>query len=274
MPRINKKKAAKRKEQKKRKAEKKAKAAAETGGTHTPTDSDSEISEEESPVKKGANEARGMRVGIQEEGRRSAKRATFGLHEELEGMLENEQIALGRSIFSALKAKSAKESDSPILRGKVYHSRHSNKYLSEDLVADTGCTKPIISEDIVKDLNVQVKPLSKNMTIVDASGRSLDITGTVKLYVSSQALGGRRKLVEGAVLRGNSADREILISLQLLKSWNIIHPTFPHEDVYSFYSRTNKTHSAYSALYSNENEIYEKEGTNTTLKEPEIDQKV
>ena len=74
--------------------------------------------------------------------------------------------------------------------------------------------------------------------------------------------------MEGAVLRGNSADREILISLQLLKSWNIIHPTFPHEDVYSFYSRTNKQHSAYSALYSNENEIYEKEGTNTTLKEP------
>ena len=265
------KKAAKRKEQKKRKTERKAEAtkkATEAGGIHIPTDSDSEISEEESPVKKGANEARGMRVGIQEEGRRSAKRATFGLHEELEGMLENEQIILGRSIFSALKAKSAKESDSPILRGKVYRSRHSNKYLSEDLVADTGCTKPIISEDIVKDLNLQVNPLSKNMTIVDASGRSLDITGTVKLYVSSQALGGRRKLVEGAVLRGNSADREILISLQLLKSWNIIHPTFPHEDVYSFYSRTNKQHSAYSALYSNKNEIYEKKGTNTTLKEP------
>ena len=204
MPRINPKKPPKGKNRKRGKLREKAEAtkkAAEAGGIHIPTDSDSEISEEESPVKKGANEARGMRVGIQEEGRRSAKRATFGLHEELEGMLENEQITLGRSIFSALKAKSAKESDSPILRGKVYRSRHSNKYLSEDLVADTGCTKPIISEDIVKDLNLQVNPLSKNMTIVDASGRSLDITGTVKLYVSSQALGGRRKLVEGAVLR-------------------------------------------------------------------------
>ena len=267
------KKAAKRKEQKKRKAERKAeesKKAAEAGGTHTPTDSDSEISEEESPVKKGAKEARSMRVGNQEDERRLAKRVTFGLHQELEGMLEDEQINLGKSIFSALKAKSARETDSPTVKGKVYPSRHSNKYLTEDLCHDTGCTKPIISEEIVKDLNLQVKPLSRNMTIVDASGRSLDITGTVKLYVSSQALGGRRKLVEGAVLRGNLADREILISLQLLKTWNLIHDTFPHEDVYSFLTRTNKSHSAYSALYSNSipNEIYEKEGTNSTLKEP------
>ena len=112
------KKAAKRKEQKKRKAEE-SKKAAEAGGVHTPTDSDSEISEEESPVKKGAKEARSMRVGNQEDERRLAKRVTFGLHQELEGMLEDEQINLGKSIFSALKAKSARESDSPIISGKV-----------------------------------------------------------------------------------------------------------------------------------------------------------
>ena len=60
-----------------------------------------------------------MRVGNQEDERRLAKRVTFGLHQELEGMLEDEQINLGESIFSALKAKSARESDSPIIRGKV-----------------------------------------------------------------------------------------------------------------------------------------------------------
>ena len=110
------------------------------------------------------------------------------------------------------------------------------------------------------------------MTIVDASGRSLDITGTVKVYVSYQALDGRRKLVEAAVLRGNRTDREILISLQLLKTWNLIHETFPHEDIYTFYNRTNKNHSAYSTHYSSNpmksNEIYEKEGNNSELKEP------
>jgi hypothetical protein len=85
----NSKKAAKRKEQKKGKAEE-SKKAAKASGVHTPTDSDSEISEEESPVKKGAKEARSMRVGNQEDERRLAKRVKFGLHQELEGMLEDE----------------------------------------------------------------------------------------------------------------------------------------------------------------------------------------
>ena len=269
------KKTTKRKEQKKRKAEMKAeesKKAAETGGIHTPSDSESEVSETESPVKKGAKEARRLRVGNQEEERHSAKRVIFSLHEELEGMLEDEQISLGKNIFSAMKAKASRENDSPIIKGKVYQNRKTDKYSCESLVMDTGCTKPIISEAIVEDLNIQVKPLSRNMTIVDASGRSLDITGTVKVYVSSQALDGRRKLVEAAVLRGNRTDREILISLQLLKTWNLIHETFPHEDIYSFYNRTNKNHSAYSTHYSSNpmksNEIYEKEGNNSELKEP------
>ena len=172
-------------------------------------------------VKKGAKEARRLRVGNQEEERDSAKRVIFSLHEELEGMLEDEQISLGKSIFSAMKAKASRENDSPIIKGKVYQNRKTEKYSCESLVMDTGCTKPIISEAIVEDLNIQVKPLSRNMTIVDASGRSLDITGTAKVYVSvSSQADGRRKLVEAAVLRGNKTDREILISLQLLKNWN------------------------------------------------------
>jgi hypothetical protein len=134
-----------------------------------------------------------MRVGNQEEGGLTAKRATFSLHQELEGMLEDEKIALGRSIFSAMKAKSARVSDSPVLRGKVNRNRHSNNYLSEELIADTECTKPVISEEIVKDLNLQVKPLSNSRTILDASGRCLDITGTTKLFVSSQVLRGTQE---------------------------------------------------------------------------------
>ena len=115
---------------------------------------------------------RSMRVWIKEEGGLAAKTATFSLHQELEGMIEYDKLA-----------KSAKVSGSLVFRGNVYRNRHSNNYLSEELIADTGCNKPAINEEIVKDLNVQVKPLSNNMTIIDYSGRCLDITGTVKLYV-------------------------------------------------------------------------------------------
>ena len=68
-------------------------------------------------MKLGAMEARRLRVGFREEGEPSARRAIFSLKEELESMSEGEAEALGKSIFSALKVKSAKESDSPILKG-------------------------------------------------------------------------------------------------------------------------------------------------------------
>ena len=164
---------------------------------------------------------------------------------------------MGKSIFSALKVKSAKESDSPILKGKLFPTRQSNKGLYEDLVCD---------------LDIQIKPLSSNMSITDASGRCLNIIGTAKMYISNtQVMGEKRKLVDGAVLEGKTTDREILISLKLLKDWGLVHSTFPQETVYNFITRTNKSkNSAYSALYSQniENQIYEKEGTYVYLKEP------
>ena len=41
------------------------------------------------------------------------------------------------------------------------------------------------------------------------------------------------KLVEGAVLEGNTTDSEIFISLKLLKDWGLVHSTFPQETVYN-----------------------------------------
>ena len=150
-------------------------------------------------------------------------------------MSEEDIEALGESIFSALKAKSAKESDSPIFKGKVFPTRQSNKGLYEDLVCDSGCTKTIVSKQICKDLNIQIKPLSSNMSITDASGRCLNIIGTAKMYISNtQVLGEKRKLIEGAVLEGNTNDREILIRLKILKNWGLVHSTFPQETVYNF----------------------------------------
>ena len=63
---------------------------------------------------------------------------------------------------SDLKVKSAKESDSPILKGKVFPTRQSNKGLYEDLVCDSGCTKTVVSKQISKDLDIQIKALSSN----------------------------------------------------------------------------------------------------------------
>ena len=45
---------------------------------------------------------------------------------------------------------------------------------------------------------------------------------------------------QGAVLEGNEIDREILISLELLVSWDLVTPTFPQETVTNYFIRKNK----------------------------------
>ena len=80
-------------------------------------------------------------------------------------------------------------------------------------------------------------------------------------------LGDKRKLIEAAVLESNQNYREILISLKILKTWGLIHETFPQESVFDFMNRMNKRkNTAYSVLYSNQ--IYEQKGTYTNLKTP------
>ena len=35
-------------------------------------------------------------------------------------------------------------------------------------------------------------------------------------------------------MRGNKVDREILISSQMLKAWDMIHPSFPNETISTY----------------------------------------
>ena len=90
-----------------------------------------------------------MRVGLGEE--QSARRAILNLNDELEEDME----ALGQSIFTALKAKSAKETVSPILKGKIFATR-----------------KSIVDKQICQVFNSQISPLSSRTIITNASGNS------------------------------------------------------------------------------------------------------
>ena len=65
-------------------------------------------------------------------------------------------------------------------------------------------------------------------------------------------------------------DREILISLELLISLDLVHPTFPNETVTNYFMRTlnkkNKTKQN-SSLYCAK-AIFDREGLCHSLKEP------
>ena len=89
---------------------------------------------------------------------------------------------------------------------------------------------------MAKENKLTIKKLTKPKNVHEASGAKLDIIGTADMFVKIEAIGKTKKL-RCLILRGRGVDREILISCKMLKRWNLIHPTFPHETVDKFVNR-------------------------------------
>ena len=104
----------------------------------------------------------------------------------------------------------------PAMQGNCSKTRGSEICPWETLIADTGCSYNICSEKIANYLKLKVFPFKKDMSIVDASGNLLSLAGSAYLFIKTQVLGYRTVKLEVAVLKGNSTDREILLSLETL----------------------------------------------------------
>ena len=108
---------------------------------------------------------------------------------------------------------------------------------------------------MVEGIGAEVKPLTEDLDMIDASGRSLVILGTCNMFIDNRILGGR-KMVEAAIIQGDR--KEMLIFLQLLKKWDIIHDSFPFQTVSDYIvSKDNKQYQAYSTLYQLHSSLYE-----------------
>ena len=67
------------------------------------------------------------------------------------------------------------------------------------------------------------------------------------MFVKIRAIGKTKKL-RCLILRGSNVDREVLISCKMLKRWDLIHETFPHETVGQYVRRNIKLQKA-AAVY-------------------------
>ena len=71
----------------------------------------------------------------------------------------------------------------------------------------------------------------------------MDILGTIRMYIDNKILGGR-KLEEAAVVESDK--KETLISLDLLKKWDLVHDSFPFQAVSDYInSKKNKCMKAF-----------------------------
>lgn len=245
---IRAKKALKNKKEREKKKKKKAeRALVEATAKGELSNSESSTSEVDSPVK-------GRRARLERVGLSGAARRAVSFQNELINMSEEEATEFAESISKALARKASETSNSPIFKAEITPSRTAENGRMEDLVADTGCTKPIVGAQICRDNKIPIIPLT-GLKITDASGNYLNICGTAEFYVKSQVLGARKRRVRAAVLEGNTSEREILISMELLQKWDIIHPTFPMETVTQYFNSINKHKkkkiysSAYRAVY-------------------------
>ena len=141
-----------------------------------------------------------------------------------------------KDIISAIqKIKSAKENDNSA-QGLISRSTDFRKANAERFLFDSGASVSIMGETMAQENKLTIKKLSKPKNVHEASGAKLDIIGTADMFVKIAAV-GKTKQLRCLILRGSSVDREILISCKMLKRWNLIHPTFPHESVDDFVKR-------------------------------------
>ena len=75
---------------------------------------------------------------------------------------------------------------------------HGGNNTDTDDVMDTGCTFLVTTTAVVKGMKAEIFFLDEELDIIDASGKSLDIIGTCKMFLENEILGGR-KMVEAAV---------------------------------------------------------------------------
>ena len=152
------------------------------------------------------------------------------LADKINEMDPEQRDDFAKEIKMAWIAKAARSSsDNAHLECKVFTKLNGGRSCDTDGYFDSGCTHPLVTREVTEDLKLKLDPVTAPLRIIQADGSALDVIGSVVLYLEAENMKGRRR-IECAVIEGNGA-REMLISLEYLKRWNIVHPTFPRENL-------------------------------------------
>ena len=134
------------------------------------------------------------------------------------------------------------------LYGTISSHPHKKGRLTESFLPDSGASLNIIGLTAVKEnqlnaarkfieasgnqLNIigltaakenqlNITKLKTARKVIEASGNQCDIIGETEFYTRLDVFKGKPKRIVALVLRGNSIDREVLISNGVLKQWRL-----------------------------------------------------
>ena len=180
------------------------------------------------------------------------------LADKINEMDPEQREDFAKEIKHAWIAKAARSSsDNAHLPCKVLNKLNGGRCSNTDGCFDSGCTHPLVTREVTEDLKIKLEPVTTPLRTIQADGTALEIIGSVILYLEAENMKGRRR-IECAVIEGNGA-REMLISLEYLKRWNIVHSTFPRENLDDYLSRKyfNKQTAYYSESLNLNKNLYE-----------------
>merc|ERR1712055_622303 len=143
--------------------------------------------------------------------------------------------------------QNAKETDNNA-EGLISNSTDFRSANVETFLFDSGASVSLMGEQVARENNLTIRRLAKPRNVHEASGAKLHIIGTCDMYVKLKVI-GKTKQLQCLILRGSSVDREVLISCKMLKRWDLIHETFPHETVGSYVRRINSQSNRVAAIY-------------------------
>ena len=97
-------------------------------------------------------------------GARKALIFETGLNKQLSNVSTEEMKKWGDEVFKALKAKSAKTDDSPIVPDKMWSKRTGGRNTDVEAIMDSVCTHPLTTKTVTDALKMEIIPLERDLS--------------------------------------------------------------------------------------------------------------
>ena len=83
----------------------------------------------------------------------------------------------------------------------------------------------------IMELGVELQPFTQELVIIEALDSGLEILGTAKIFLQTEVLSSARKFMGVVVITGAGSNKVTLVSLKIMKAWDLIHLFLPLESV-------------------------------------------
>ena len=79
------------------------------------------------------------------------------LNKELSSLQEEQKKECGEGLFKALRAKSTREEENPVVKERVWSKLNGGTSTTTEAMIDSRCTYPITMKTVTDEITVEIK---------------------------------------------------------------------------------------------------------------------